>query len=416
MHYAWVITGIGAVILLFGHGFGRMSYSVILPFMKDDLSFTYTQAGLVATGNFVGYLLFTTFGGFLAARFGPRRIISMSLLLMGVSLFLTGFADSFSFAFIARLITGIGNGGCFVPMISLPAAWFAARKRGLGIGIVNIGVCMGVSLSGLVLPLCIGYFDPAGWRYAWYLMGLAVFVCSFLSYGLLRNNPHEKGLRAYGEYGDRQAAPPQTIKFSEAFRRVMSESEIWKLGCVYFMYGFSYMIYLTFFVAYLTKEIGMEPALAGRIFAIIGIVAIFGGLLWGVVSDYIGRRNACVCIYLVLALSYALPGFFVGREVVYISTVLFGIAFSVPVLMAAAAGDAVGGQLAPAALGVITLIFAIAQTCGPYVGGYIKDTTGTFAYAFLLCAAVAFFGALLSLLLKRKGPGSGGTEMGVPTK
>ena len=86
----------------------------------------------------------------------------------------------------------------------------------------------------------------------------------------------------YGEESrGEQSAPPQTVTLFAAFRRVMTESEIWKLGCVYFMYGFSYMIYLTFFVAYLTKEIGMDPAAAGRIFAIIGIVALFGGVLWG---------------------------------------------------------------------------------------------------------------------------------------
>ena len=402
MHYAWVITFTGVLVLLFAHGFGRMSYSVILPFMRDHLSLTYTQVGLIATGNFIGYLLFTTFGGFLAARFGPRKIISVSLIVTGVTLFLTGFSNSFSFAFVTRLITGAGNGGCFVPMMSLPAAWFVARKRGLAIGIVNMGVCIGLTLSGLLLPFCISYFGPEGWRYAWYLMGAGVFICSFFCYGLLRNSPHEKGLRMYGEDGSSEQIPPQTITLLAAFRRVMGESEIWKLGSVYFMFGFSYMIYLTFFVAYLTKEVGMGPVEAGRIFAIIGIVAIFGGILWGAVSDVIGRRYACVFIYLVLAFSYALPGFFKGPVVSYLSAIMFGIAFSVPVLMAAAAGDAVGGQLAPAALGVITLIFAIAQVFGPFVGGSIKDATGTFTYAFMLCAAVALLGALCSLLLKKK--------------
>ncbi len=406
MHYAWVITFTAAVVVLFAHGLGRMSYSVILPFMKDHLALTYTQVGLIATGNFIGYLLFTTFGGFLAARFGPRKVVSVSLLVTGVTLFLTGFSNSFSFAFVTRLITGAGNGGCFVPMMSLPAAWFIARKRGLAIGIVNIGVCMGLVLSGVVLPYCISYFGPEGWRYAWYLMGAGVFICSFFCYGLLRNNPHEKGLRMYGEDGGGEQSHPQVVTLFAAFRRVMGESEVWKLGCVYFMFGFSYIIYLTFFVAYLTKEIGMDPAEAGRIFALIGIVAIFGGVLWGAVSDVIGRRYACVSIYLVLALSYALPAFFRGPVILYLSAVIFGIAFSVPVLMAAAAGDAVGGQLAPAALGVITLIFAVAQIFGPYVGGSIKDTTGTFTYAFMLCAAVALVGALCSLSLKRRVPGS----------
>ncbi len=80
------------------------------------------------------------------------------------------------------------------------------------------------------------------------------------------------------------------------------------------------------------------------------------------------------------------------------------MAFSVPVLMAAAVGDAVGGQLAPAAFGLITLIFGVAQTIGPFLAGKIKDTTGTFTYAFMLCTGLAIAGALFSLTLKREAP------------
>jgi sugar phosphate permease len=402
MHYAWIIAFTGAFVVLFAHGFGRMSYSVILPYMKDALSLTYTQVGLIATGNLVGYLLFTTFGGFLATRFGPRKVISISLLVTGAGLFFTGFSHSFSFALITRLITGVGNGGCFVPMMALPAAWFVARKRGLATGIVNIGVCVGLSLSGFLLPVCINCFGRDGWRYAWRLMGIGVFLCSYFCYSLLRNNPREKGLAMCGANEGADQSPPQAMTLFAAFRRVVGEREIWKLACVYVMYGFSYIIYLTFFVAYLTKEIGMSSAGAGNIFAIIGIIAIFGGLLWGAFSDVVGRRYACICIYLVLAFAYGLPAFFHGAVVFYLSAVMFGIAFSVPVLMAAAAGDAVGGQLAPAALGLITLMFAVAQTLGPFVGGRIKDATGTFTYAFMLCTAFAVAGALFSLLLNRK--------------
>lgn len=401
MHYAWVIAGAGAVIVLFAHGLARMSYGVILPFMKEQLALNYTQIGLIATGNFIGYLLFTTFGGFLAARFGTRKVITISLFITGFFLFITGFANSFSFAFVARLITGIGNGGCFVPMMSLPAAWFVARKRGMAMGIVNIGVCMGLVLSGFLLPSCISFFGAEGWRWAWRFIGIGVVACAFLCWVVIRNNPAEKGLSMYGaSAGDAQ--PPQVLTLFAAFRRVVGEKEVWKLSCVYLTYGFSYIIYVTFFVAFLTKEAGMTTAQAGAIFATIGVIAIFGGLLTGMLSDVIGRRYACICVYLTLALAYALPAFFSGKAIFYVSAVLFGLAFSVPVLMAAAAGDAVGGRLAPAALGLTTLVFAIGQIFGPYVGGYIKDATGTFTYSFMLCSAVAVAGALFSLLLKKK--------------
>jgi len=246
------------------------------------------------------------------------------------------------------------------------------------------------------------YFGRDGWRYAWHLMGTGVFLYSYVCYSLLRNNPRERNLAMCGASGNADQSHVEAMTFLAAFRKVVSEREIWKLTCVYVMYGFSYIIYLTFFVAYLTKEMGMSARGAGAMFAIIGIIAIFGGLLWGIFSDAKGRRYACICIYLVLALAYALPAFLHGAVVYYLSAAMFGIAFSVPVLMAAAAGDAVGGQLAPAALGLITLVFAAAQTLGPFVGGRIKDATGTFTYAFMLCTACALAGALFSMLLKRK--------------
>ncbi len=131
VHYAWVIALTGMLVLLASHGFGRLSYSVILPSMRDGLSLTYTQVGLIGTGNFIGYLALAVTGGFVAAWFGTRRTIFAALLVMSISLFCTGLANSFSSAFVARLVTGAGNGASFVPMMALPAVWFAARKRGL---------------------------------------------------------------------------------------------------------------------------------------------------------------------------------------------------------------------------------------------------------------------------------------------
>ena len=121
MHYAWVIAITGVLAFMLAHGFGKMSYTVILPFMRDGLSLTYTQLGLIASGNFIGYLVISVVGGFLASRFGARNVIFLSLLVTGVGLFLTGLSDSFSFAFMARLITGFGNKNVPVPMITLPA-------------------------------------------------------------------------------------------------------------------------------------------------------------------------------------------------------------------------------------------------------------------------------------------------------
>ena len=205
-------------------------------------------------------------------------------------------------------------------------------------------------------------------------------------------------------YGGEEARKrgPQTTLYS-AFQKVVVEPELWKLGCVYFMFGFSYVIYLTFFVAYLTREMGLPPVSAGRIFAVLGILSIFCGVLFGWISDVLGRRAGSMMAYLTLALSYFIFALWKDPAGFYLSAVVFGIAsFSVPTIMAAASGDAVGGTLAPAGLGFITLFFGVGQALGPVIGGWIKDATGTFTYAFLLCAAVSLLGVGGSLVLKKK--------------
>ena len=401
IHYAWIIAFTGTLVTILAHGFSRLSYSVILPSMKDDLGLNYTQLGAIATGNFIGYLSLAIVGGFLAARFGVRRVVFISLLVIGVSLFLTGFTSSFLYAFFMRFITGAGNGGSYVPIMALPAAWFAARNRGLATGIVSGGIGGGLFLSGIILPPIIAAFGAEGWRYAWFFLGAAVFLLAFFCYAFLRDDPREKGLAMYGGEEGRKRGP-QAGLFS-AFRKVVAEPELWKLGCVYLMFGFSYIIYLTFFVAYLTKEMGLSPVSAGRIFAVLGIFSIFCGVIFGWISDVLGRRAGSMLAYLTLALSYFIFALWKDPAGFYLSAVVFGVAsFAVPTIMAAASGDAVGGTLAPAGLGLITLFFGVGQALGPAIGGWIKDTTGTFTYAFLLCAAVSLLGAAGSLILKKK--------------
>ncbi len=121
-HYGWVVILTGLLVTIGAHGFGRMSYTLILPAMKDGLQFNYTELGLLGTGNFVGYLLMAIIGGFLAARFGPRVVIALALTLMGITMVLTGLAETFQFAFAMRLLTGLGNGAAYVPAMALGSA------------------------------------------------------------------------------------------------------------------------------------------------------------------------------------------------------------------------------------------------------------------------------------------------------
>jgi MFS family permease len=177
---------------------------------------------------------------------------------------------------------------------------------------------------------------------------------------------------------------------------------MWYLGFVYFMYGFSYIIYMTFFAAYLTKEIGVSQAEAGAIWAVVGGLSIFCGVIWGGISDLLGRKYGSALAYITLATAYAIFALARNPMGFYLSAVIFGLtAWSIPTIMAAAAGDYVGSKLAPAGLGFITLFFGIGQALGPAVGGYLADVTHSFLVPFLLASGVSLIGTFFSFYLKK---------------
>jgi sugar phosphate permease len=409
LHYGWVVIFIGLLTTIAAHGFGRMSYTIILPAMKDGLGFNYTQLGLLGTGNFIGYLTMAIIGGFLAAHFGTRIVITAALILMGITMILTGLAQSFGWAFTMRLLTGLGNGAAYVPAMALGSAWFAIRHRGFATGIVSAGIGVGTLISGLVVPPILAAFGSDGWRFSWYILGGAVLLISGIVYRYVRSNPAEKGLRQVGEEdleapqtafsGAGKAAGP---KWTDTVAGVVKMGSVWYLGFVYFFYGLSYIIYMVFFAAYLVKEIGLDPEWAGGLWALVGGLSIFCGVIWGKISDLLGRSRGAALAYLVLGLSYIIYALLKVKFGFYLSAGLFGItAWSIPTIMAATAGDFVGPRLAPAGLGFITLFFGIGQALGPALGGYLADVSGSFTLPFLIAGVISLTGMLLSFYLKK---------------
>jgi len=405
LHYGWVVIFMGLLTTIAAHGFGRLSYTVILPTMKNGLGLNNYYMGLLGTGNFIGYLTMAIIGGFLAARFGTRIVITFALVLMGVTLILTGPAQSFGFAFAMRFLTGLGNGAAYVPAMALGSAWFSVQRRGFATGIVSAGIGLGMMIASLGVTRILAILGPNGWRISWYILGGAVLLISGVVYKFVRSRPEEKGLQPVGEDQVLDTSPASAITgtvSSLQWAGVIKMKAIWYLGAVYFFYGFSYVIYLTFFKEYLTGEIGRAPIWAGNLFALVGGLSIFCGVIWGRISDWLGRGRGAALAYLVLGLSYIIYALIKVDFGFYLSATLFGLtAWSIPTIMAAAAGDFVGPRLAPAGLGFITLFFGIGQALGPALGGYLADVSGSFTLPFLIAGVISLIGMVLSLYLKK---------------
>ena len=401
IHYGWVVMAMGLLTTLGAHGFGRFAYAMINPSMIDGLGLSYTQVGNLASGNFIGYLILATIGGFLAARFGPRIVISLSLALMGFTMILTGTAQTYGFALAMRILTGLGNGGAYVPAMALGSIWFGSKKRGLATGVATAGIGLGFALSGIIVPPILSAYGARGWRYSWYILGIAVLAMAAVTYALVRNRPEDRGLKRLGSESPKNLPHGQRVG-SLDWKKIWTMKSVWQLGGIYLLYGFSYVIYVNFFATYLVKEIGWTHGQAGGLFTLLGVLSIFCGLLWGGISDIIGRRGGAALAYVALAVSYGIFALFRSSEAFYVSVFFFGLtAWSIPTIMAAAAGDYVGPVLAPAGLGFMTLFFGIGQAIGPSFGGWLADQTGSFTLSFLAAMVVSLMGTAGSLTLKK---------------
>lgn len=397
LHYSWVVLATAALVVFASLGLARFGYTVLLPPMQRALHMDNTQGGGLASANLCGYLLLSAGGGALATRFGPRRVIVAGLLLAGTTMLLTGAVHRAGTAAIWRALTGMGSGASNVPVMGLLAAWFAARWRGLAAGIGVAGSSLAIIFLGPVTAPILSASPDTGWRVAWCLFGGVTLLVALVGYLLLKDRPEDLGLAPLGR---RPASAAPTAEPRIRWRQVYHAPRVWHLGLVYSAFGFSYIIYMTFFVKALMAQGGYSREQALRLFFIMGVCSLFCGLLWGSLSDRIGRKNALVLVYLSHAVAFSLFALYPRPVGFTLSAVLFGLsAWSVPAVMAAACGDVLGPRLAPSGLGFVTLFFGVGQAVAPGIAGALADATASFRPAFLLAGGVALAGMLGSMLL-----------------
>ncbi|MBI5075910.1 MAG: MFS transporter [Nitrospirae bacterium] len=378
-------------------GFGRFALGMLLPSMAATLNLSYSQMGYISTGNFLGYLISVLVSGHFAVRIGPRRFIFFSLLLVGLSMALVSQARTFGQVLLLYMLTGIGSGATNVPVMGLVSAWFKAKKRGKAAGFVVIGSGFAIMLSGKLIPYINSVTVSEGWRTSWLILSCMVTVIAILGVLFLRNRPEEMGLLPVGsdDSASVQTAPRPPVN-------VYREWMIYYLGIIYFLFGYTYVIYATFIVTTLVKERGFSEALAGNFWAWVGFLSLFSGPVFGTLSDRLGRKAGLIMVFSLQTMAYLLVASGLPGPFLYLSIFFFGIvAWSIPSIMAAAVGDYVGARNAPAAFGLVTFIFGFGQIAGPSVAGILAERTGSFSSSFIMAALLAGSAIVLTLFLRK---------------
>ncbi len=344
LHYGWIVLAVGTLVVFGSLGLARFGYTMVLPDMQEGMGIDNAQTGALATANLIGYLALAVIGGVVAARYGPRVVIAAGLALAGGGMLLTGLATGFPDAAAWRVLTGIGSGASNVPVMGLLAAWFSTKRRGLASGIAVAGSALGLIFAGAVVPRILAAYGDDGWRTCWFIFGGVTLLLAVVGFVLLRNRPAELGLKPLG-MDDGDAVPDHKAEGLQ-WGRVYRSGTVWYLGLVYVAFGFSYIIYMTFFTKHLIAEGGYTQDRAGELFMAMGWVSLVCGLLWGTVSDVIGRRRALIIVYLIHAVAFSLFALWTTPAGFTLSAVLFGLsAWSIPAIMAAACGDVLGPRL-----------------------------------------------------------------------
>jgi len=398
LHYGWIITFTGMAVLFSCLGLGRFSLGMLLPSMGISMKLNYSQMGLIGTGNFVGYMVSVVLAGIVARVIGARWTISLGLVLVGSSMVLISRATGFIEIMTLYVATGVGSGLANVPMMGLVSHWFFKNNRGRAAGTMLSGNGIAIVFTGLFIPWVNVYMGAEGWRTGWLTLGIISLFIAAVAAFLLRNEPGEKGLEPMGK-ADAISAPSES-----ALQKKEPTSNKWSivhLGCIYALFGATYVVYATFIVTIMVNERGFGENTAGTFWAIVGGLSIFSGPLFGWLSDRLGRKTGIMMAYTLFTLSYILVAANLPNPFLYASIGVFGISvWSLPTIMSAAVGDYAGPVRAVKAFGFITLFFGVGQITGPAVAGFTAEITGTFSMAFWLCAVLTGGAVVLTYFLR----------------
>lgn len=401
LHYAWTIVITGTAVIMACLGFGRFALGMLLPSMASSLGLSYSQIGFISTGNFIGYLLAVLLCSPLARRIGSRRLILIALGIISASMLLISRATGFLQVLALYTVTGMGSGAANVPMMGLITAWFDRSVRGRAAGFVVIGSGFAIILSGWLIPFINRTVGSEGWRTSWAILAGMIAVVGAVAWAFLADRPEEKGLVPLGSEG--RPAPVASVHTpASSGTGIYANRSVLLLGGIYFLFGYTYVIYATFIVTALVKERGFSEAAAGDFWSWVGFLSLFSGPVFGTLSDRIGRKAGLMIVFGLQMLAYVMVAADLPPLFLYLSIGFFGVcAWSIPSIMVAAVSEYVGPERALSAFGLITFIFGLGQITGPSVAGMLAETSGSFASSFAMAAAFAAFAIVLASFLRK---------------
>jgi sugar phosphate permease len=400
LHYAWVVLGATTFVLLTAGGV-RAAIGVFIKPLEAEFGWSRTALSSAVAVSIALYGLTGPVVGRLADRWGPRWVLVIGVTLVGIGTMLGAAVTHFWQFFVAvGLIAAIGSSATAAPVAATVATRWFERHRGLVLGINGAGMAAG---QLVILPLAMGLVAVLGWRGTFLALGaglLAIVVP--LTAALIRNDPGERGLLAYGA-----TAPPRaTTTAQEAAERtpVGEAVHTWPFLLLcgsFWVCGYStFGVILAHFIPHATDH-GFQPHQAAEALGIMGAMNIVGTIASGWLCDRVGPKVPLALYYLFRGVSLFILPFVTTTPGLFAFAALFGLNFisTVPAtttLTARIYGRYSVGELS----GWIFASHQLGGAIGSVASGWLFDRTGDYTLAFYTAGAWALLATVMVLAIK----------------
>jgi predicted MFS family arabinose efflux permease len=348
----WIVAGLamGPAVAL---GLARFAYALLLPAMRQDLNWTYADAGAMNTANAAGYLAGALIAAPIARRFGVKETFLAGIVVTALGIGASGLTSQFLALMSLRGLAGVTGALAFVAGGSMTAAVSGSAARApLALGIYFAGGGLGVAMSAAGVPLLLG---TVGWRGGWLVLGGLALAASMIALPALLRAP--------------LPAEQSTAKASAWSPREMAVELVG-----YVLFGAGYIAYATFIIAQLRDNSHFTPREIAFFWAFLGCAALAGVFVWAPVLARLKGGRGAAAVIAAVTIGAALPLLSGSRPIAYMSALLFGGSF----LSTITAVTSFARRAAPAdawtrAIAALTVAFGLGQCVGPILSGHLSD-------------------------------------------
>lgn len=232
--------------------------------ISQTLGFSDIQMGWILSVFALGYALFQSPAGFVADKFGPRKILTVIVALWSLFTALTGLAWNFVSMLIIRFLFGASEAGAFPGMSKVVFFWIPVSERGVAQGINFSGSRLGAAFA---LPVVAWLIDLTGWQNTFFIFGVVGVIWAVLWYLWFRDNPVDHKSLSETEkifiLKNRQQETKEEAAAQINFKALVGSRNMWVLIFQYFASNFTFFFCLTWLYPHLLTTYALSPVEAG---------------------------------------------------------------------------------------------------------------------------------------------------------